>query len=147
MVCFAQSMSISSTPARFRNGAYFGAYFNVAHWPARKVWGEISIIMGYTFKQNSEAVVEIGSKTFRMLTRDDGAWVRDIGTDPAVVQAMGSSSELLVRGTSSGGIQTVDRYSLDGFAEALESATKRCSGPLSEHLGDPVAPDPFAATA
>ncbi len=42
--------------------------------PAEKVKEEVSVIIGYPFKANSDAVVEVGSTNFAMYTQNDGAW-------------------------------------------------------------------------
>src|SRR5208282_4000965 len=64
-ICFAiakPSSSETNPPNRPRNPAYMF----ISSRPADKVSNEVSIIIGYPFKPNSEATVDIGSTSFAL---------------------------------------------------------------------------------
>src|SRR6267142_2321963 len=73
-VCFAlakPSNSTTSPPGRPRDPAFLF----VSSRPAEKVKDEVSLIIGYGFKPNSDATIELGGATYAMYTQNDGAWV------------------------------------------------------------------------
>lgn len=124
-VCFAiakPSATETKPPNRPRNPTYIF----VSTRPAEKVRNEVSIIIGYAFRANTDATVEIGDAKFAMYTQNDGAWIKNAAEEPQLVEAMRSGTELIVRGTSSRGTQSSDRYSLQGLAQALDRVAQEC---------------------
>jgi invasion protein IalB len=124
-VCFALAKPASSQtnpPNRPRDPAYMF----ISTRPAENVSNEVSIIIGYGFKPDADATVEIGSNKFSMYTKDDGAWIRNAAEEARMVDTMRKSGELVVKGTSARGTQTTDRYSLKGLGQALDRTTQEC---------------------
>ena len=103
-------------------------YLLVTHRPAEKVRGEVSLEAGYTFKPGNEPIVTIGSRTFKLFSKNSNAWATDAAADKQLVQAMKAGSELIVKGTSSRGTATTDTYSLSGFTAAFAAIDKACPG-------------------
>ncbi len=124
-VCFALAKPASSqtNPA---NRPRDPAYMFVSTRPAEKVNNEVSIIIGYTFRPNADATVEIGSNKFPMYTQNDGAWIRNAAEEARMVEVMRKSNDLVVKGTSARGTETTDRYSLKGLGPALDRAAQEC---------------------
>ena len=87
---------------------------------------QFKIIIGYSFRPNSEANVEVGSAKFPMYTQNDGAWIKNAAEETRLIEAMRKGSDLVVRGTSARGTDTIDRYSLKGLAQALDRAAQEC---------------------
>ena len=102
-------------------------FVQVAHRPAEKVKGEVSVTAGYTYGAKSDVEVEVDGKKFNLFTQEDGAWLRDAKADAALVRAMKRGSKMVVRGRSSRGTRTTDTYSLSGFTAAYSSIGKACS--------------------
>jgi len=123
-VCFALSKPASSqtSPNRPRDPAYMF----ISSRPAENVLNEVSIIIGYSFKPNTDATVEIGSAKFSMYTQNDGAWIKNAAEEARMVEAMRKSGDLVVKGTSSRGTQSTDRYSLKGLGQALDRTAQEC---------------------
>jgi len=124
-VCFALAKPSSSqtTPA---NRPRDQAYAFVSSRPAEKVKDEVSIIIGYQFKPNSDATAEIGSASFAMYTQADGAWIKNAAEEARMIEAMRKGSDLVVKGASGRGTQTTDTFSLRGLAQALDRAAQEC---------------------
>lgn len=95
--------------------------------PSRGI-GVVGIIAGYEYKKDSEVVVEIGDRTFRLYTSGDQAWARD-ADDKALVKAMKAGQTMVVKGTSWRGTKTKDTYSLFGFTRAYQAISKACGVP------------------
>src|SRR2546430_9743252 len=68
--------------------------------PADKVKNEVSVIIGYPFKTNSDATAEIGTAKFAMYTQNDGAWIKNVAEEARMVDAMRKGADLTVKGTS-----------------------------------------------
>src|SRR2546430_17361439 len=86
--------------------------------PADKVKNEVSVIIGYPFKTNSDATAEIGTAKFAMYTQNDGAWIKNVAEEARMVDAMRmrKGADLTVKGTSGRGTQSTDQYSLKSLA-------------------------------
>lgn len=122
-VCYAVSQPKDSEPKNVRRDPVF---FLVTNRPARKVVNEISVIIGYPFKKNSDATVEIGSDSFSLFTSSDGAWVKDGSDERRLVAAMKRGAKMNVSGSSWRGTRTSDEYSLSGITAAIEAIDAAC---------------------
>jgi invasion protein IalB len=124
-VCFAlakPSSSQTNPPNRPRDPAYFF----LTSRPADNVRNEVSVVIGYPFRPNSEATAEVGATKFSMYTESDGAWIKDSSEEARLVDAMRKSPELVIKGVSGRGTQTTDRYSLKGLSQALDRINQEC---------------------
>ena len=108
---------------RSRRGDIF---FLVNHWPERKEFDVVQVDIGYAFKERSEAEIAIGSDTWKLFTRDGNAWAYKTQDDTAIVEAMRKGTQMLVKGVSSRGNPTTDRYSLPGTTAAHAAMDKAC---------------------
>jgi invasion protein IalB len=102
------------------------AYMFVSTRPADKVKNEVSVSVGYPFKSTSDATAEVGTTKFAMYTQNDGAWIKNIGEESKLVDAMRKGADLTVKGTSRSGTQSTDQYSLKGLAQALDRIEQEC---------------------
>jgi hypothetical protein len=126
-VCFALARPSSSqtNPAgRPRDPAHIF----ISTRPADQVKDEVSVIIGYTFKEKSNASVEVGSTKFNLYTEKDGAWISNAADEARLIDALRRGSELVVKGTSARGTQTTDNFSLKGLAQALDRVAQECRG-------------------
>ena len=124
-VCFALSKPVSSEttpPNRPRDPPYLF----VSTRPAENVRNEVSAIVGYPLKPNQDATVEIGNEKYAMYTQNDGAWIKNAAEEARMIEAMRKGADLVVKGVSTRGTQSTDRYSLKGLAQALEKVGQEC---------------------
>ncbi len=124
-VCFAlakPSSSKTNPPNRPRDPAY--AF--VSTRPAEKVNNEVSVMIGYALKPGSESLVEVGGATYAMYTQGDGLWIKNAAEEERMVEAMRKSADLVVKGVSAKGTETVDTFSLKGLAQALDKIAQDC---------------------
>jgi len=124
-ICFAiakPSSSETNPPNRPRNPAYMF----ISSRPADKVSNEVSIIIGYPFKPNSEATVDIGSTSFALYTQQDGAWIKNAADEAHMVEAMRAGQSAVVKGASAKGTRTTDTFSLRGLSQALDRTDQDC---------------------
>jgi len=102
------------------------SYVFVSTRPAENVKNEVSVIIGYSFKSNSDATAEIGTTKFAMYTQNDGAWIKNVAEEARMVEAMRKGGDLTVKGSSGRGAQSTDQYSLKGLGQALDKIEQEC---------------------
>lgn len=124
-VCFALAKPASSktNPA---NRPRDPAYAFVSTRPAEKVTNEVSIMIGYTLKPGSESTLEVGGGTYAMYTQGDGLWIKNAAEEERMVEAMRKSADVVVKGVSAKGTETVDTFSMKGLAQALDKLAQDC---------------------
>jgi hypothetical protein len=124
-VCFALAKPASSKtnpPNRPRDPAY--AF--VSTRPAEKVNNEVSIMIGYTLKPGSESTLEVGGASYAMYTQGDGLWIKNAAEEERMVDAMRKSADVVVKGVSAKGTETIDTFSLKGLSQALDRLAQDC---------------------
>ena len=124
-VCFAlakPSSSKTNPPNRPRDPAY--AF--VSTRPAEKVTNEVSIMIGYALKPGSESTLEVGGASYAMYTQGDGLWIKNAAEEERMVEAMRKSADVVVKGVSAKGTETIDTFSLKGLAQALDRLGQDC---------------------
>ncbi|MBH62051.1 MAG: hypothetical protein CL569_06310 [Alphaproteobacteria bacterium] len=122
-VCFMDSEPADTEPKNVRRGQI---YTLVTHRPGDKVRDEVSIFVGYPFKEGSTVKVTITDKEFTLFTDADSAWNYDARGDKNMVNAMIKGNVMIVEGRSKRGTNTRDRYSLSGFTAAHKAISKAC---------------------
>jgi len=124
-ICFAIAKPSSSetVPAdRPRNPPYMF----ISSRPADKVSNEVSIVIGYSFRANSEATAEVGSTSFALSTQQDGAWVKNATEEAHMVEVLRAGQSAIVKGVSAKGTRSTDTFSLRGLAQALDRVDQEC---------------------
>jgi hypothetical protein len=124
-VCFAIAKPSSSETVpsdRPRNPPYMF----ISTRPAEKVSNEVSIVIGYPFKPNSEATAEVGTTSFALSTQQDGAWVKNATEEAHMVEAMRAGQNAIVKGMSAKGTRSTDTFSLRGLGQALDRVDQEC---------------------
>ena len=124
-VCFAlakPSSSKTNPPNRPRDPAY--AF--VSTRPAEKVVNEVSIMIGYAVKPGSESTLEVGGASYAMYTQGDGLWIKNAAEEERMVEAMRKAADVVVKGVSAKGTETIDTFSLKGLAQALDRLAQDC---------------------
>ena len=124
-VCFSLSKPKSSTttPAGRKRDQ---AFLFVSTRPAENVRHEVSVIIGYAFKESTEATAEIGTAKFAMYTQKDGAWIKNMAEEARLLDAMRKGSDITVKGTSARGTSSTDQFSLKGLPQALDRTDQAC---------------------
>jgi hypothetical protein len=124
-VCFAiakPATSETDPPGKSRNAPFMF----ISSRPSDKVTDEVSIIIGYPFKPNSEATVAIGSTSFALYTQQDGAWIKNSAEEANLIAAMRAGQNAVLKGTSARGTRSTDVFSLKGLAEAIDRSDQEC---------------------
>ncbi len=124
-VCFALSQPESSEtvpPNRPRDPIYLF----VSTRPSDNVREEVSVIVGYPLRPGSDASADVGGTKFDLMTQGDNAWLKNPADESRLIDAMRRGSDVVVRGVSSRGTQTTDKFSLRGISQALDRIGQEC---------------------
>ena len=124
-VCFALAKP-SSSKTNPANRPRDPAYAFVSTRPAEKVTNEVSIMIGYTLKPGSESTLEVGGGSYAMYTQGDGLWIKNAAEEGRMVEAMRKSADVVVKGVSAKGTETIDTFSMKGLAQALDRLAQDC---------------------
>ncbi|MGK2742480.1 invasion associated locus B family protein [Tepidicaulis sp. LMO-SS28] len=129
-ICYAMTEPKEQLPRGVTRGDVF---LMVTYRPSQNTRNEIGMRAGYVFDEKSNPYAEIGSDTFQMFTGVDKggearhwAWLENSSDENRMVNAMKRGSDMTIRGTSSRGTLTTDRYSLSGATAAMERVAEAC---------------------
>ncbi len=123
--CYVASKPTQLEPTNVNHGDIFVL---VTHRPAENQRNVVSLMVGYNFRQGSEATVSVGDRTFALFTDGSTAWTRDPASDEALVAAMKAGSTMVVRATSARGTNVTYTFSLLGVTAALNEIDRACAG-------------------
>lgn len=123
-ICYALAQPKDRQPASLKRDP---GYLFVSFRPSANVRNEIAVMMGFPTREGGAAEAVIGRTTFALITKDQNAWVKNPAEEGQVIATLQKGPSLVVKATSLRGNQSTDRYSLNGFGQALERARKECS--------------------
>jgi len=127
--CFVASQPTGSKYSQNisgRDSVFLFVTMWVASDPTKSIQNEVSAIIGYPFKPESNVTADIDGKKFSMFTRADNAWFNDRNSEATFIEAMKAGNTMTIQGSSGRGTVTTDTYSLSGVTAALEAITKAC---------------------
>jgi hypothetical protein len=102
----------------------------VSAWPARKVKGEVQVVLGYPGNEKGAASLGVGSDKFaffiRNTNKEASAWLTSLNDNQRLIDAMRNGVSAVAIAVSQRGTRTVDTYSLSGFTDALAKIHATC---------------------
>jgi cell wall-associated NlpC family hydrolase len=123
-ICYALTQPKDRQPKDLKRDP---AYLFVSFRPSENVRNEVALVMGFPAKENGPAEAAIGPTSYALLTKEQNAWLKNPAEEGQAITTMSKGQNLLVKVQSRRGNQLTDRYSLNGFAQALDRARKECS--------------------
>jgi invasion protein IalB len=153
-ICYTLAQPKSREPASLTRDP---GYAFISDRPAEGVRNEVSFIMGFDVaggaettdskpdakpgdkpapKPNAKAkipavtapVALVDEATFEMLPKGGDLWVKNAAKESALIAEMRKGAKLVIKAASLRGHQSIDTYSLTGFAQAMERLQKECPG-------------------
>ena len=121
--CYALASPKDRTPNALKRDP---AYVFISNRPGENVRNEVSIIMGFAMKDNSEAKAEIGNASYDLIAKGTNAWVKNPAQETQFIDSLKKGSKLIVKAPSVKGNVTTDSYSLAGLSQALDRVQKEC---------------------
>jgi hypothetical protein len=121
--CFVASEPKSSEPP---DTAREPAHIYISAWPKDGVKTEVSVLLGFPPKKNTEVTASVAPAGFKMFANDDRAFVQDPTQELKLVDAMKKGSKLSVSATTQTGVAVTDSYSLSGLGQAMSELQSSC---------------------
>ncbi|WP_375460508.1 hypothetical protein [uncultured Enterovirga sp.] len=122
-ICYALAEPKSRTPATLKETK---AYLFVSFRPAENIRNEVAAVLNFKTKDGGPASLVIGATNYDMVTKGENAWVKNASDEALAIGTMSKGGNMTLNATSARGNKTADRYSLTGFAQALERAKRDC---------------------
>jgi hypothetical protein len=122
-ICYLHGVPDKSSGKYKKRG---DTYLQVTHRGRSKIRNEVSVTAGYRYKKGGRVTLDVDGRKFVLFTQGDTGWSGDKKSDNKLVAAMRAGRSMIVRGTSSRGTLTTDRYSLSGFTAAHKAISKAC---------------------
>jgi hypothetical protein len=70
----------------------------------------------------------VDQASFEMLPKGGNLWVKNAAKESALIAVMRKGAKLVVKAASLRGHQSIDTYTLSGFAQAMDRLQKECPG-------------------
>lgn len=101
--------------------------FLIVHRKGMGSKNEAQTQIGYPYNtSDAKASVSIDGRSYTMAARGSTAWLASAGDEAGFVTAFKAGSQMVVRGTSQRGTNTVDTYSLSGATAAMNAIDAAC---------------------
>jgi invasion protein IalB len=153
-ICYTLAQPKSRDPASLKRDP---GYAFISDRPAEGVRNEVSFIMGFDVAGAADAaeakldskpgekpetksdaksktpagpapVALVDETSFEMLPKGGNLWVKNAAKEGALITEMRKGVKLVIKAASLRGHQSIDTYSLTGFAQALDRVQKECPG-------------------
>ena len=151
-ICYTLAQPKSREPASLTRDP---GYAFISDRPAEGVRNEVSFIMGFDVSTGDTAdskgdakpakaasksdaksktsaasapVALVDQSPFEMLPKGGNLWVKNAAKEGALIAEMRKGVKLVVKAASLRGHQSIDTYSLTGFAQAMDRLQKECPG-------------------
>ena len=151
-ICYTLAQPKSREPASLTRDP---GYAFISDRPSEGVRNEVSFIMGFDVSGGDTAEAKTDAKpgekptksdakskpsaapapialvdqaSFEMLPKGGNLWVKNAAKESALIAEMRKGAKLVIKAASLRGHQSIDTYSLSGFAQAMERLQKECPG-------------------
>jgi len=122
-ICYALSQPKERAPAKLQRDP---GYLFVSNRTADGTRGEFAVKLGFAGAPGKEGSLTIGSGRFALVASGESAFLKNPAQEAQVIDLMKRSASISIKVSSARGNETTDKYSMSGFAKALEAAAKEC---------------------
>lgn len=122
-VCYALSQPKDRQPARLQRDP---GYLFVSNRTSDGAKGEFAVRLGFGGSTTKEGALAIGTTNFALVASGESAFLKNPAQEAQVIDLMKRSASISIKVASARGNETTDKYSMNGFAKALEAAAKEC---------------------
>lgn len=121
-LCFAMSrpIQVNPVPDGFTEG-----YLYITNRPGEGISNEFNLVAGFSFAPDQPATATVSGQSFELFTAADAAWLLDPSLSERLASAIRAGSQLVIDGTSQGGLKVQQTFSLAG-ATAASRAIESC---------------------
>lgn len=87
---------------------------------------ELSASSGFAYMPGSKVELALDDETYSLFYKGSVGWARDDEDDMDIVEGLKDADHIELRGLSQDGHTSVDRYTSQGFAQAIERIRELC---------------------
>jgi hypothetical protein len=152
-ICYTLAQPKSREPASLTRDP---GYAFISDRPSEGVRNEVSFIMGFDVSGGDTAEAKTDAKpsekpsksdaksktsaaapapvalvdqaSFEMLPKGGNLWVKNAAKESSLIAVMRKGAKLVIKAASLRGHQSIDTYTLSGFAQAMDRLQKECPG-------------------
>ncbi|WP_150285897.1 hypothetical protein [Rhabdaerophilum calidifontis] len=122
-ICYALAQPKDRKPATLKRDP---GYLFVSNRLADGAKNEIAIKLGFTGSTKDDGALAVGTANFALIAAAESAFLKNPAQEGQIIEAMKKAQQLTIRVKSQRGNETIDTYSLNGFAQALAAVAKEC---------------------
>jgi invasion protein IalB len=122
-ICYALSQPKERLPAKLQRDP---GYLFVSNRTADGTRGEFAVKLGFAGAAGKDGALSIGAGKFALVASGESAFLKNPAQEAQVIDLMKRSATISIKVASARGNETTDKYSMSGFAKALEAAAKEC---------------------
>lgn len=122
-VCYALSQPKDRQPAKLQRDP---GYLFVSNRTSDGAKGEFAVRLGFAGSTTKEGSLSIGSGNFALVANGESAFLKNPAQEAQVIDLMKRATSISIKVASARGNETTDKYSMNGFAKALEAAAREC---------------------
>lgn len=124
LICYISSQPQKSEPSGVNRDP---VHFMIIHRKALGTKNEVQTLIGYPFNSSdAKASAAVDGRSYPMVAEGSAAWLASSGDEAGFVTAFKAGNQMVVRGTSQRGTNTVDTYSLSGATAAMNAIDAAC---------------------
>lgn len=124
VMCYISSQPQRSEPTGVNRDPI---HFMIIHRKGLGTKNEVQTLIGYPFNTSAaNASAAVDGKSYPMVTEGSAGWLASTGDESGFVSAFKAGNQMVVRGTSQRGTNTVDTYSLSGATAAMNAIDAAC---------------------
>ncbi len=124
LMCFAVSPAQEQQPS---GAGRQTPHVYVTAWPKQGVKAEVSVLLGFEVKANTDISIEVGGNSFKLFADGDRAFVGNGDDQERLLSAMRRGLKMTIEATPAKGGASKDVYSLSGVTASVQAITTGCS--------------------
>lgn len=124
VICYVSSQPQDAQPTNVNRDPI---HFLIIHRKGLGTRNEVQTLVGYPLQSGSTPNVVVDGRSYSMVIEGSAAWLASAGDEGGFVDGMKRGTEMVVRGTSQRGTNTIDTYSLSGVTAAMAEIDKACT--------------------
>lgn len=122
-MCYALSEPKERLPKTLKRDP---GYLFISTRAADGVRNEVAFKLGFAGKTGQDGTLTVGSVNFALVASGDSAFLKNPAQEAQLIEQMKRAQTISIKVASARGNETTDRYSMNGFAKAIEAVAKEC---------------------
>ncbi|MFY8114822.1 MAG: hypothetical protein ACOVOC_11420 [Rhabdaerophilum sp.] len=122
-MCYALSEPKERLPKALKRDP---GYLFISTRAADGARNEIAFKLGFATKNGQDGTLTVGTATFALVASGESAFLKNPAQEAQLIEQMKRAQTISIKVASVRGNETTDRYSMNGFARAIEAVAKEC---------------------